>query len=76
MLATTSKPTQYVMETCSLRFVRVEAPDHGSALLAAQLLACRRHRANFCANSVRFDDASDSFFEYLGDLFRTRKLEG
>jgi hypothetical protein len=50
--------------------------SHADILLQEQIRACEVHRANFCANSVRFDDASDSLFEHLGDLFRTRKLEG
>ena len=50
--------------------------SHADVLLQEQIRACEVHRANFCANSVRFDAASDSFFELLGDLFRTRKLEG
>jgi hypothetical protein len=50
--------------------------SHADILLQEQIRACEVHRANFCANSVRFDDASDSLFEYLGDMLRARKLEG
>jgi hypothetical protein len=50
--------------------------SHADILLQEQIRACEVHRANFCANRARFNAASDSFFEHLGDMLRTRKLEG
>ncbi len=49
---------------------------HDVWLLRQQIEACEVHRANFCSDNSRFNAASDSFFELLGDMFRARKLEG
>jgi hypothetical protein len=50
--------------------------SHAEYLLRTQIEACEVHRANYCSDNSRFDAASDSFFELLGDMFRARKLEG
>jgi hypothetical protein len=50
--------------------------NHAEYLLRTQIEACEVHRANFCSDNSRFNAASDSLFEFLGDLLRTRKLEG
>ena len=63
MPATTSEKTLFVLETCSSRFVKVEAKDHPSALLAVQLLACGEFRDY--KNTLYFNRACDSFYEFL-----------
>jgi len=75
MPVTTSEKTQFVLETSSLRFVQVEAPDHQSALIAAQLLACEAHRDYSRASDTVRDVVDSDWPVLLGDCRRNGRLE-
>ncbi len=70
MPATTSEKTRFVLETSSLRFVQVEAPDHQSALIAAQLLACEAHDA--FKNDVDYYALRSCIREWIDNRKRVR----